>query len=422
MSHVEGLVLASLSGQVAVVIAPGLTGTAEGFVEWFSPLLEGEAGVDVVASIDWRGFGGSVGPRRALSHACTHDKRPLLEVRLELNGGGHTVGMFAQASIDWRGFGGSVGPYTPEAPPSGPKAPDYSAISLDQLAEDLRSLVERMSSPPSPPPSPLSSPGSRRILLLAHSMGVNVLLTLAEKHGLSGFAGLALLDQGVKMCDEPAVARDPSFPAGHAMAATLSELAALTAPFTEFDEDKQAYTVLEGLKGFFQAPSPTKQTAIFAQTQAGVDRWMEHAARSGLNGAVVSRLIYDTCSRDLTGAVSGALRDSGVPTLWYGGELSLVPVEALRWAAEASSCTAQSCKAGGGRAVGGAPACVRPAGSPLHVYLEFSGTAGNHCPWLNEDGTQEEFMQAIHRFIAHSLARERAPAGWPKRCFRPARV
>jgi len=51
MSHVEGLVLASLSGQVAVVIAPGLTGTAEGFVEWFSPLLEGEAGVDVVVRL-----------------------------------------------------------------------------------------------------------------------------------------------------------------------------------------------------------------------------------------------------------------------------------------------------------------------------------------------------------------------------------
>eukprot|EP00932_Pfiesteria_piscicida_P003391 SRR837773.13303.p1 GENE.SRR837773.13303~~SRR837773.13303.p1 ORF type:complete len:216 (-),score=41.92 SRR837773.13303:16-663(-) len=147
------------------------------------------------------------------------------------------------------------------------------------------------------------------------------------------------------------------------------------------------------LEQFHAADEPGAGRCM-TQTSRGLLAWMRSAGAT--NGKVFARLMTSSMFEDMTG-MAAVIRDAGLPVFWYGGERSLVPLRAVEWSARAmAGAAAERFSA---LECGSVTNFVRDE-APESVLLTFRGTAGNHCPWLNEDGSAEVFMQALGDFLA----------------------
>jgi len=111
------------------------------------------------------------------------------------------------------------------------------------------------------------------------------------------------------------------------------------------------------------------------QTTDGLLAWMRYLGAS--NGKVMALLMQSSMEQDMTG-VASQVREAGLPFLWYGGEHSLVNLEAIVWSAR----TMAPCRDAPNRT----------------TDVEF-GTL-THCPWLNVDGSAKVFMVTVTSFVS----------------------
>jgi len=269
------------SNASTVLIAPGLTGTATGFAEWFAGALLRVA----------------------------HGVRQVVV-------------------MDYRGYGLSTGPWTASAPPEGAAAPGYGGLSTWRLAQDLGELADRIRDGP-----------DEQLLLLGHSMGVNVVLQLLELRGADFASGLALLDDSPKNMDwMPGVdiVADASFPQG-LITFTPAQMAQWDHKYVAFDDSVdlpedvstlnltelggpwQPYYELDAalLEQFYAADmgniSTQTRPAYMTQTTEGLLAWMRHLGAS--NGKVMALMVLSSMQQGLTGAAA-KIREARVPFFW----------------------------------------------------------------------------------------------------------
>jgi len=346
-----------------LLIAPGLSGTAEGFIDWFAqPLLLDAGSVQQVVA------------------------------------------------MDWRGYGLSSGLWGPDAPPDGPTAPSYQGISTWRLAQDLKELITILR----------RSGRQGKVVLLSHSMGVNVVLQLLELHGAHVADGLVLLDDSPKnMALSGGVVADATFPSElvtftpdmlqawlprfmafnksvevdhHWVKMNVSELSNQWQPYYDLDA-----AVLEQFHAADESVEDNR-TSFMTQTTQGLLSWMHYFGPS--NGKVMALLMVSSMQQDLTG-VAAQVREARVPFFWYGGEQSLLKLEAIVWSAQAMS----PCDHNENHTLDlrfGSLTSFCPDSQSMSAFelLQFYGTAGVHCPWLNEDGSADVFMDAVKGFLS----------------------
>lgn len=344
-----------------ILFAPGYTGTASGFSQWFAPLL-------------------------------------------------HAEGVSKLVVMDWRGFGSSVGPWGAAAPPDGPDAPDYGGLNTWRLAEDLYELARHLR----------LLGNSKKCVLMGHSMGVNVVLQLLELHGMSFASGLVLLDDSPRNMNFAGVSVDPTFPSD-AVTFTIDRLKGWIPDYLAYDSHIQVaenfssmnlseladgswqpyFNLTRSLLDQFHAadePTPVHGKHFMAQASAGLLAWMHFLGAS--NGKVVLTTMVSSMQQDMTG-VAAKVRAAKVPFFWYGGEESLVPISAIEWSASAMSpCSKESAQVEILSHGSLTSFCPESGSGPPSMFLRFSGSAGNHCPWLNVDGSAKLFMDSLSRFIS----------------------
>lgn len=350
---------------ITLLIAPGLSGTAAGFVEWFArPLLFGAPALQQVVAMDWRGYG------------------------------------FSQ------------GPWGPSAPPDGPTAPSYRGLSTWRLAQDLHELMASLR----------RTRKQGKLVLLGHSMGVNVLLQLLALHGAHVADGLVLLDDSPKNMDLSAgLVVDPTFPselvtftpdrlhtwlprymaydysidvANDPDTMNLTELRGQWQPYYDLDAAilDQFHAADEGNADGNGRPS------FMTQTTKGLLSWMHYLGPN--NGKVMALTMVSSMEQDMTG-VASQVREARVPFLWYGGEQSLLNLETIVWSAQTMApCdhkTNHTTDLGFGSLTS---FCLDSQSVSAFELLQLRGNAGVHCPWLNEDGSAKVFMDTVSGFLS----------------------
>jgi hypothetical protein len=264
-------------------------------------------------------------------------------------------------------------------------------------------------------------------------MGVNVLLQLLELHGAHVADAIVLLDDSPRNMDlSSGLVVDPTFP---------SELVTFTPPLLhewlarymaynasiEVDGDFETMNLTE-LKGQWQpyydldaalldqfhaadenetsghgqpwglGPVSTNRASFMTQTTTGLLSWMHYLGPN--NGKVMALAMVSSMEQDMTG-VASQVREARLPFLWYGGEQSLLPLQAIVWSAQTMApcdhTTNHTTDLGFGSLTSFCPDSQSDAAFEL---LQLHGSAGVHCPWLNEDGSAKIFMDTVSAFLA----------------------
>jgi pimeloyl-ACP methyl ester carboxylesterase len=349
--------------ETVILFAPGYSGTAIGFTQWFAPTLLLAEGVTELVI------------------------------------------------MDWRGFGSSVGPWGPAAPPDGPDAPSYGGLSTWRLAEDLYELGGHLG---------LLGSSKKKCVLMGHSMGVNVVLQLLDLHGLSFASGLVLLDDSPRNMNFAGMSADSDFPSD-AVTFTVDRLKAWMPQYLAYDgriqvaENISSMSLAELADGSWQPyfklektlfdqfhsadeSDPVHGKHFMTQTSAGLLAWMQFLGAS--NGKVTATTMVSSMEQDLTG-VAAKVRAAKVPFFWYGGEESLLPISAIEWSANAMSpCSKESAEVVNLSHGSLTSFCPESGSGPAYQFLRFSGSAGNHCPWLNADESAKLFMDSLSNFVS----------------------
>eukprot|EP01135_Chromosphaera_perkinsii_P004974 Nk52_evm18s307 gene=Nk52_evmTU18s307 len=292
-----------------IVICPGLTATAMGFLEWFA----------------------DIGPPSVPG------------VRL--------------VAMDYRGWGLSQGPWGEDVSPN---SAIYKGMSMDQLAADLKELLEHAN--------------VRKPSFLGHSLGVNVILNYISVFGTDNVGSLILLDQSPKNLSigNPA---DPSFPAD--LATFKTELAfTWTEKYATFFDGKYI-NVKSALREQFKVLS-SEQPKAFTMSERGLEEWLGKMGPA--NGNVLAFQFWSSMVRDYT-SVCSLIYKKNIPVFLYGGEASIVPVESIRWLYKAMTSFDDCTKS-----------------DATHKCLIFDSATGVHSPFLNEGPSRKAFLDAIKEF------------------------
>jgi hypothetical protein len=265
-------------------------------------------------------------------------------------------------------------------------------------------------------------------------MGVNVLLQLLALHGAHVADGLVLLDDSPKNMDlSGGLVVDPTFPselvtftpdllhtwirrymaynasievAGNSGTLNLTELKGQWQPYYDLDAAilDQFHAVDEGhadgetAEGMLSWMQLLNRSSFMTQTTEGLLSWMHYLGPN--NGKVMALTMVSSMEQDMTG-VASQVREAKVPFLWYGGEQSLLPLETVVWSAQTMApCdhkTNHTTDLGFGSLTSFCPDSQAMSSFEL---LQLRGTAGVHCPWLNEDGSAKIFMDTVSAFLS----------------------
>jgi len=141
-------------------------------------------------------------------------------------------------------------------------------------------------------------------------------------------------------------------------------------------------------------PSRRNITGAFTQTRSGLRKWMQQLGPS--NGKAISLLMGSSMLQDLTG-VHEQIRRARLPFLVYSNGNSAGPRRAIKWnARQMSSCKEeeqQKISFQNGSLTSYCSSCTQ-------IFLQFDGSAGTHCPFLNEDSSQATFFDVVTKFLA----------------------
>jgi hypothetical protein len=255
-------------------------------------------------------------------------------------------------------------------------------------------------------------------------MGVNVVLQLLTLHGMHVADGLVLLDDSPKsMALSGGVLVDASFPselttfspyalqqwlqrslsydasvevAGDWENMNLTQLKGRWQPYFEVGN-----VMLDQFHPADEAGRDPRRTQFMTQTTKGLLSWMHHLGPS--NGKVMALMMLSSMEQDMTGAAS-QVREAKLPFLWYKSSSNVS--EAIVWSARSMApCdhTANySTDLGTGLLL--TSFCTDSLSTPAFQLLQFDNDAGTHCPWLNEDGSAEIFIDVVNGFLSRVSA------------------
>jgi len=141
-----------------------------------------------------------------------------------------------------------------------------------------------------------------------------------------------------------------------------------------------------------------ERKAFMTQTTKGLLSWMHYLGPS--NGKVMALSMLSSMTQDLTG-VASQIRDARLPFLWYAGEMSLGPLGTKVWSAQTMAPCDHTANHTTDLGFGSLTSfCTDSQSVSAFELLQLRGSAGVHCPWLNEDGSERVFMDTVSAFLA----------------------
>jgi non-heme chloroperoxidase len=276
---------------------------------------------------------------------------------------GSALSEYRVIGIELRGHGKGGGckfkghPYC-----SGEQAPDkgkYFGFRIERLAADVHEAITQLDLP-------------KKVVLMGHSLGGNVLYSFVSQYGTKALSGLFIYDQSPKNL-AVGTAENARFPlyASYPMADVLN-LVSESALYTPRDGYYMLPSVLRTMLGGPDGNpvlDPKHPSPSFVLEQDTWDCWNEFA--ENMNGKVVSMLLWNTLVSSYTDVIH-TIKKSKLPVLVYGGKMSIVPWQAMRWVHEQL---------------------------PGSEFILFDEQVGVHGAFLNPDPSGCEFMDRVRDFL-----------------------
>jgi pimeloyl-ACP methyl ester carboxylesterase len=241
-----------------------------------------------------------------------------------------------------------------------PEAGTYRGLRMSRLAADLRETRLHL--------------GLGKVAMMGHSMGMNVVAEYISDFGTQDIAGLFVYDQSPKNLADGVDPENATFPQDVA-----------TYPMDQFNQLIASFQYYDPSGGYLNVPSsvrtmlggssgdpvfnPVTQSPAFVLTEQTWREWASFA--DTMNGKALSLLFWSTMTSDYTD-VYRVVSESGMPVLVYGGESSIVPLEAMRWVHQ------------------------QVPGSELFVFDKWVGV---HAAFLNPPPSGNDFMRNVQSFL-----------------------
>jgi pimeloyl-ACP methyl ester carboxylesterase len=219
--------------------------------------------------------------------------------------------------------------------------------------------------------------GLEKFTLLGHSMGGNVLYSYIDQFGTSNLKSLIIYDQSPKnLSDGPAENHD--FPIGYS-SYPMDEFLSAVKDMALYSKDYGYYMLPKQLKSILGGPNANpvydidNPTPSFVLTKEEWQIWSKFANK--LNGKSASLLLWDSLISSYTDIFT-QINNSNIPVLIYGGEMSIVPWQTMRW--------------------------VHNQIANSHFMLFSAKEGGVHGVFMNDGKDGQRFMNNINSFLANN--------------------